>query len=119
MQGDIWEEITDHYETPFHQGTITGATHRYELHNKSCGDSVSLQLRVENDYVMEAWFDGDGCCVSQASASILVQSIEGKTLEQIRSITAEQWIGRFKGIGTPKKRQCVLLAWQVLQGCIQ
>lgn len=119
MQPDIWDAINDHYEAPFHEGVLHNATHRFLAENRSCGDSVQIQIRVDNGYIMEAWFTGDGCVMSQASASMLVRSIEGKTLEQVRQLTSVEWMNKFKGVFTPKKRQCAILAWQALQGCIK
>lgn len=113
MNDDIWDEIHDHCDSPYHCGLLQGATHRYSLKNESCGDSVLVQLKVDHGYVMEAYFDGDGCCVSIASASMLMQAIEGKSLEEVKSITAQTWISKFQVV-TPKKRQCVLLAWEAL-----
>lgn len=109
MSDDFWDDIHDHYDTPYHEGTLQGATHRYSLKNESCGDSVLVQLRIENGYVMNAWYIGDGCILSQSSASMLMQAIEGKS----ELMTAQEWLDKFKVV-TPKRRQCVLLAWEAL-----
>lgn len=109
---ELWDEIMDHYDSPYHQGTFNSATHQAKKANKSCGDSVHLQLRLDHGYIMEAWFDGDGCCMSQGAASMLCRTIEGKKPSDLP--TAQEWLERFKGVVTPKKRQCVLLSYEAL-----
>ena len=93
-QEDIYQEhILDHYEDPYHRGSCEGATHRHEDDNPLCGDVVEIELRLGDDgRVEEAWFQGEGCCISQAAASMLVEKIEGKALEELKQLTADQML---------------------------
>ena len=110
---ELRDEIIEHAESPYHYGQCEGFTHQGSAEHKSCGDSVTIQLRIdESGRVVEAWFDGDGCNMSQASASMLVQAIEGRLVSELP--TARDWLNRFAAVTTPKKRQCVLLAIEAL-----
>ncbi|HUG70209.1 MAG TPA: iron-sulfur cluster assembly scaffold protein [Pirellulaceae bacterium] len=113
----IYEDhILRHHEEPYHNESFADATHRQRVDNPVCGDSVELQLGVcESRIVFQAWYTGSGCIISQASASMLVEYIEGKSLEQLSSFTAEDMLSLFGARLTPHRQQCCLLAWQALQ----
>ena len=112
---ELADTIQDYCDSPYHHGRLQGATHHGKRVNESCGDSVWIQLKVEAGYVMEAYFDGDGCCMSLASASMLLHAIEGKLLSEVKRLTATDWMRQFEGVVTPRKRRCVLLSWEALQ----
>jgi nitrogen fixation NifU-like protein len=116
-EAGIYEDhILRHYEEPYHNESFADATHRQRVDNPICGDSVELQLGVcESRIVFQAWYTGSGCIISQASASMLVEYIEGKSLEQLSSFTAEDMLRHFQARLTPRRQQCCLLAWQALQ----
>ena len=114
---DIYEEhVLDHYEDPYHRGQCEGATHAHEDDNPLCGDVVRIELRIgEDGKIDQAWFEGDGCCISQASASMLVEQMEGKTVEQAKEFTAAEMLDLFRARLTPNRQKCCLLSWRVLQ----
>ena len=113
------EHVLDHFEDPYHRGQCPHPTHVHEDDNPLCGDVVRIELQIDAaGTVREAWFDGDGCCVSQASASMLLEAIDGKTVEEIKSFTAEQMLQLFRGRLTPNRQKCCLLPWRVLQSAI-
>ncbi len=114
---DIYQEhVMDHYEDPFHRGPCEGATHRHEDDNPLCGDVVQVELQIDpNGAITEAWFDGDGCCISQASASMLVEKVQGKTVEEVRQFTADDMLELFGPRLTPNRQKCCLLSWKVMQ----
>ncbi len=113
------EHVLDHYEDPYHRGRCPKATHMHEDDNPLCGDVVQIALHVQpNGKVDEIWFDGDGCCISQASASILVEAMEGKTVEEIKEFTADQMRNLFQVKLTPNRQKCCLLSWRVLQSAL-
>ncbi|MGC6444242.1 MAG: Fe-S cluster assembly sulfur transfer protein SufU [Rubripirellula sp.] len=117
---DIYEEhVLDHYEDPYHRGELEKATHSHEADNPLCGDVVHIDLKIDADEkIQEAWFSGDGCVISQASASMLIETIEGKSLDEVREFTAEQMLGLFGPKLTPNRQKCCLLSWRVLQSAI-
>lgn len=117
---DIYEEhVLDHYEDPYHRGELEKATHSHEADNPLCGDVVHIDLKIDADEkIQEAWFSGDGCVISQSSASMLIETIEGKSLDEVREFTAEQMLGLFGPKLTPNRQKCCLLSWRVLQSAM-
>ncbi|MGE3410428.1 MAG: iron-sulfur cluster assembly scaffold protein [Pirellulales bacterium] len=117
---DIYRDhIMDHYEDPYHRGRCPHLTHANEGDNPLCGDNVHIELRVNDRHeVEEAWFDGEGCCISQASASMLIEEIEGKTVEQVKQFSANDMLKLFGAKLTPNRQKCCLLSWRVVQGAI-
>ena len=109
------EHVLDHYEDPYHRGRCQDATHAHEDDNPLCGDVVQVELKIDDGEVQEAWFDGDGCCISQASASMLIEEIEGKSVNQVKEFNAEQMLELFQARLTPNRQKCCLLPWRVVQ----
>jgi nitrogen fixation NifU-like protein len=79
------EEILDHYRHPRHKGHLENADIHYHEHNPFCGDEVTIELKVEDGVVTGAAFDGRGCAISQATASMLMEEVIGKSLAEVRS----------------------------------
>jgi len=117
---DIYEEhVLDHYEDPYHRGTLPAPTHSHEGDNPLCGDVVHVDLTIDrNGQVGEAWFDGNGCVISQASASMLMEKIEGMSREQIKQFSADEMLGLFGPKLTPNRQKCCLLSWRVVQSAL-
>jgi len=115
---DEQERVMDHYEDPYHRGTCDGCTHSHEDKNSLCGDVVRVDLKIDEGRINEAWFDGDGCCISQAAASMLMEEIEGKTVDEVKDFAAEQMLAVFGARLTPNRQQCCLLSWRVVQTAI-
>ena len=117
---DIYQEhVLDHYEDPYHRGHCPHPTHAHEDDNPLCGDVVRIELQVAPDgTIRDIWFDGEGCCISQASASMLVEAMDGKSVEDIRKFTADQMLALFGARLTPNRQKCCLLSWRVLQSAI-
>ncbi|MCA9214145.1 MAG: iron-sulfur cluster assembly scaffold protein [Planctomycetales bacterium] len=113
------EHVLDHYEDPYHRGSCEGATHAHEDDNPLCGDVIRVELRLDDDgKINEAWFDGDGCCISQSAASMLMEEIEGKTLEEVKEYSAQQMLDLFQAKLTPNRQKCCLLSWRVVQSAL-
>lgn len=113
---DLYDDyILDHYESPYHKGRLDGATCTFSDRNPICGDQVTLQLRFDGDKVAECYFDGKGCAISQAAASILCEAVEGKTLEELRHLQAKDMLGLLKVPLTPSRQKCGLLAFKILK----
>ena len=110
------DHVLGHIERPYHRGAFPAATYRQRVDNPVCGDSAQLELRVDDSgFVSEAWFTGTGCIISQASASMLVEHIEGQTLEALSNFTAQNMLDLFRARLTPRRQQCCLLSWQALR----
>ncbi|MBX7164892.1 MAG: iron-sulfur cluster assembly scaffold protein [Pirellulales bacterium] len=119
-EAEIYQEhVLDHYEDPYHRGKCPGVTHAHEDDNPLCGDVVRIELRVSPEgRIAEAWFDGDGCCISQASASMLVEKLEGKSLDEVRKFSAQDMLELFGARLTPNRQKCCLLSWRVMQAAV-
>lgn len=114
---DIYQEhVMDHYEDPYHRGGCAACTHAHEDRNPLCGDRVQLALQITPEgKIQQAWFDGEGCCISQASASMLCEKIEGSTVEEAKQFAAKDMLELFGARLTPNRQKCCLLSWRVLQ----
>lgn len=113
------DHVMDHYEDPYHSGHCIDATHMHEDDNPLCGDVIHVELKIDADgKVKEAWFSGDGCCISQASASMLMEKIEGRTVEEVKAFTAAEMLDLFGARLTPNRQKCCLLSWRVVQQAV-
>jgi nitrogen fixation protein NifU and related proteins len=119
-EDDIYQDrILAHYEEPFHRGHCPQATHAYEDDNPLCGDVVRVELQVgEDGTIQDAYFAGDGCCISQAAASILMEQINGKSLDDVKHFSAQDMLALFGAKLTPNRQKCCLLCWRVLQTAV-
>lgn len=79
--------ILDAAAHPHHRGTIAGATNQMTLHNPTCGDTVNLQLKISHGRIDDVGFTGDGCTISQASASMMTDAVIGKTVSEALDMT--------------------------------
>ncbi len=110
------EHILDHYEDPYHRGHCDHATHSHDDDNPLCGDVIHVELQIgEDGCIQSGWFDGDGCCISQASASMLMERIEGMTIEEVKQFGADDMLELFGARLTPNRQKCCLLSWRVVQ----
>jgi nitrogen fixation NifU-like protein len=110
------ENILDHAQNPRFPGVLEPADIDHEESNPLCGDRLRLTLRLDdhNRITALAW-DGEGCAISQASASMLGEQILGKTLEEIRTLSKDD-IFELLGIPlSPNRMKCALLSLQVLK----
>jgi nitrogen fixation NifU-like protein len=114
---DLYRElIIDHYKNPHYRGELDPNDITYEDDNPLCGDHIRIDLRVDkNERVMEAAFSGRGCAISQASADLLVESIVGKSLDEVKTLTKEDVL-ELLGIELgPVRLKCALLSLKVLK----
>jgi nitrogen fixation NifU-like protein len=113
------EHILDHYEDPFHRGHLPAATHAHEDNNPLCGDLVRIELELDQDgKIRDAYFTGQGCVISQASASMLLERMQGKTVEEAKKFSAEDMLELYGARLTPNRQKCCLLSWKVLQSAV-
>ncbi len=120
MSDDLYQEhILDHFESPYHKGELDSPTCTHRDKNPICGDEVELALRVDDEgIVREAWFQGHGCAISQAAASMLVEEIEGKSLDELKDFEAQQMLDLLKVQLTATRQKCGLLGFKVLKTMI-
>jgi nitrogen fixation NifU-like protein len=114
---DFYRElIIDHYKNPQHRGELDPHDISFEDDNPLCGDHIRVDLRLdETDHVTEAVFTGHGCAISQASADLLMESILGKSLEDVKKLNRDD-ILEMLGIDLgPVRLKCALLSLKVLK----
>jgi len=122
----------DHYKTPRNRGAIEGGV-TIDMNNPTCGDTIRLQLAIEDDVVRDAKFDGEGCSISMASASMMTQLVKGKTIEEalrLADIFSDMVQGKdyddesfdlgdveaLSGVTKfPARIKCATLAWKALE----
>ena len=114
---DLYDDhILDHYESPYHKGHLEAPTCKHSGRNPLCGDTVELELLVDDEgRVEKAYFDGNGCAISQAAASILCEEIEGKKLEDVENFNAQEMLDLLKVQLTATRQRCGLLCFKVLK----
>ena len=112
---DAFDFVLAHYESPYHRGHLAKPTCVYAARNPVCGDQVQLELLIEDAHIAQAYFDAKGCTISQASASILCQAIEGKPWEQVAQMPAQQMLDLLRIRLTATRQQCGLLAFKALK----
>ncbi len=94
------EVVTDHNMHPLHKHPIEDPDIEMEGVNPSCGDEITVQLKVKDGIISDTSFIGDGCAISQASADIMIDMIMGKNVTEARHL-AENFIKMIKGEATP------------------
>lgn len=130
------EVILDHYRNRRHRGEIDGATVTVDHHNPVCGDEIHLQVRLDDGTVADLGHTGDGCSISQASASMMSEVVIGKStaealalVEHMRAVmhgTEEPDEDRLEdGIALagvrqfPARVKCALLSWMALKDALE
>ncbi len=108
--------ILDHYKNPRNAGELPGATNTYKSDNPLCGDEITMALLIEDDLVKDVRFNGKGCAISQASASILTEEIKGKTLDEVRTIDQQHVLENLGIPISPARVKCALLGLKTLKG---
>jgi nitrogen fixation NifU-like protein len=113
---DLYREvILDHYQNPRNYGTLEPADISYEEDNPVCGDHIRLDLRLRDGRVAEVRFSGHGCAISQASASMLTEEIQGKTLDELKAFSKDDLLDLLGIPLGPVRIKCALLSLKVLK----
>ena len=113
------ENIIDHYKNPQYRGHLDPNNIQFEDDNPLCGDHIEITLRTdESGKVIDGRFDGKGCAISQASADLLIESVIGKPMDDIKKMS-KQSILDLLGIELgPVRLKCALLSLKVLKAGI-
>ena len=129
------EVILDHNKHPRNRGQLENATGRAEGYNPLCGDMVALTLITEDGKIQDIAFDGQGCAISIASASLMTESVKGKTVEEAEAIfrrfqlmvteadAVTEGLGDlevFAGVRDyPVRIKCAVLPWHALHAALE
>ncbi|HXD10525.1 MAG TPA: SUF system NifU family Fe-S cluster assembly protein [Anaerolineales bacterium] len=114
---DLYREvIIDHYKNPGYRGKLDPHDISFEDNNPLCGDHIQIDLRVDDaGVVTDARFDGHGCAISQASADLLVESIIGKSIEEVKQLNKQNILDMLGIDLGPVRLKCALLSLKVLK----
>ena len=115
---DMYREIIlEHYKHPHNVGALEQPDVSHEDSNPLCGDRVRIDLKIEGDRIADVRFQGRGCAISQAAASLLTDEIKGKSLEQVRAFSKDDMLDLI-GIPldkNPVRIKCALLGLKTLK----
>jgi nitrogen fixation NifU-like protein len=116
---DLYRDyILDHYKRPRNFGELQPHDLRGREHNPLCGDEIGVQIRVRDDRIEDLRFQGHGCAISQASASIASEEFKGMKLEEVGKLDAD-WMLELLGIPvSATRRKCALLNLKVVRGAV-
>jgi nitrogen fixation protein NifU and related proteins len=113
------EIILDYYKNPRNRGNIDSPDAKAKDSNPLCGDVIEMQLKFSNNKVADIKFNGDGCAISQASASMLTELVMGKTIEEVRKIDKTVLLDN---LGSPNlgavRIKCALLPLKVMKSAV-
>jgi nitrogen fixation NifU-like protein len=109
------EHILDHFRNPRNRGTIENPDITYEDTNPLCGDRVRVDVQVKDGRLATVRFSGTGCSISQASASMLCEDIEGKTLDEVKLLGRQDMLDMIGIELGPVRLKCALLALKTVK----
>ena len=114
---DLYREIIiEHYKNPSYRGHLDPHDIFFEDSNPLCGDHIQIELRVDQDNkVSDARFDGHGCAISQASADLLMESVIGKPLDEVKKLNKQDVLDLLGIELGPVRLKCALLSLKVLK----
>jgi nitrogen fixation protein NifU and related proteins len=132
------ETIFDHYRRPRNCHALPGASHRAEGYNPLCGDRITLYLSIENGVIKDVGFEGVGCAIATASASLMTEALKGRTQAEVDALferfhamaTApadqppadEAQLGKLTVLAGvrefPARIKCATLAWHTLRAAL-
>jgi nitrogen fixation NifU-like protein len=124
--------IMDHYKNPRNKGIIEESSITVDMNNPTCGDVIHLTLQIADGIVQNAKFEGDGCSISMASASMMTQIVKGKKVDEAlkaASIFSDMMLGKdvddsidlgdieaLAGVAKfPARIKCATLAWKAME----
>ena len=132
---DIYNDlIMEHSMNSYNKKKLEGADYSEIGHNPNCGDEITLELKLDGNKIEDMAFTGHGCAISQASTSIMIDTLRGKTIEEAKEIiktfiemikretTDEEQLKKledaiaFKNVSNmPARVKCALLAWHTIE----
>lgn len=114
---DIYRElILDHYKNPHNFGHLPHPDSVIEEGNVTCGDRIIMEINVDNKRkITDIRFSGEGCAISQASASMLTEKVKGMSVEKIMTLSTKDIIDMLGTTLTPSRTKCATLSLEVLQ----
>lgn len=132
---DLYQEVIfDHNRRPRNFGKLADANRKAEGHNPLCGDNVTVYLKVEDGIVADLSFEGQGCAISTASASLMTEAVKGKRIEEAEQLfnafhaslvdadVQPEDLGKLEALAGvkefPMRVKCATLAWHTLHNAL-
>jgi nitrogen fixation NifU-like protein len=138
---DLYQEvILDHHKAPRNFGVLQAPTGRARGDNPLCGDKIQVTLEVQGRRIAQIAFEGSGCAISKASASMMTEAVRGKTVEEVEALfedfhrlvtspeedaelaVAAERLGKLRAFGGvrefPVRVKCASLAWHTLRAAL-
>ena len=132
---DLYQEVIfDHNRNPRNYGEMADASHRADGHNPLCGDQLTVYVELSGDVVEKAMFIGHGCAISTASASLMTEAVQGKTVQEVEALFRDMHamlteahpeardFGKLEVLSGvrefPARVKCATLAWHTLHNAI-
>jgi nitrogen fixation NifU-like protein len=134
---DIYQEVIfDHYRAPRNCRALAGASHKAEGYNPLCGDKVTVYLRIDDGSIRDASFQGVGCAISTAAASLMTEALKGRRIDDVERISGafhdmvtgasagpHPQLGKLEALGGvrefPSRVKCATLAWHTLLAALK
>lgn len=134
---DLYQEVIfDHYKQPRNFHALACANHVACGHNRLCGDQITVYLQVEGDVIKDLSFEGTGCAISTASASLMTDALKGKKLSEAKhlfeefhhmvtdtNVEPDPALGKLEVLAGvrefPARVKCATLAWHTLQAALK
>jgi nitrogen fixation protein NifU and related proteins len=134
---DLYQEVIfDHYKRPHNCHVLEGANHVAHGHNRLCGDQLTVYLQVQDDVIRDLSFEGNGCAISTASASLMTDALKGKRLDEVEHLFDEfhhmvtdadaepdAALGKLEVLAGvrefPARVKCATLAWHTMQAALK
>jgi nitrogen fixation NifU-like protein len=117
---DMYREvILDHYKNPRNFGHLKNPDMVIEEDNVTCGDRIIMEIKVNKKNIIEdIRFSGEGCAISQASASMLTEEVKGKNIKKIMALSSQDIILMLGTTLTPSRIKCATLSLEVLHKAV-
>lgn len=113
------EHILDLYKNPHNKGNLKNPTHEFSKNNPLCGDEIKIQLIVKKNKITNVKFNGQGCAISQASASLLTDKIKNFSVNEIKKFSDENALKLLKIPISNTRIKCALLPLDAIKGALK
>lgn len=116
------EHVLEHFGNPYHKGPMPpGPLSVYSGKSVSvvCGDKVEIQACITNGFIDDIWWQGDGCCFSQAASSMFVKYADRKTVDEIKQFSEDDMLELFQAECPDARKGCVLVALHALRKLLE
>lgn len=113
------EHILDHYHNPKNWGALEHPTHQSDVKNPTCGDALHFELLVNDNVVEKIAWEGEGCAISMASASLLSEIVSGNTSEELLALTPADTLNLLELTLSPGRLKCGILSLEALHKALQ